>query len=88
MCIRDRGYPVRGLFSIPFEGLDSDGFPIFSFNGKTVTKANYGSLNLQQSTDVDFLKYEGPTDPTITGSIGNISVSYTHLKNVFRLLWR
>lgn len=77
------GYPVRGLFSIPFEGLDSDGFPIFSFNGKTVTKANYGSLNLQQSTDVDFLKYEGPTDPTITGSIGNIFTYKNFRLNVF-----
>ena len=77
------GYPVRGLFSIPFEGLDTDGFPIFSFNGKTVTKANYGSLNLQQSTDVDFLKYEGPTDPTITGSIGNIFTYKNFRLNVF-----
>ena len=77
------GYPVRGLFSIPFEGLDADGFPIFSFNNQQVTKANYGSLNLQQSTDVDFLKYEGPTDPTITGSFGNIFTYKNFRLNVF-----
>ena len=32
---------MRGLFSIPFEGLDSDGFPVFSFNGKMCIRDSF-----------------------------------------------
>lgn len=71
------GYPHRGLFSIPFVGLDEQGFPIFEISDKNnekvlVDKNNYGTLNFQEMEHLDFLKYEGPTDPTITGSFGNI----------------
>lgn len=62
------GYPHRGLFSIPFVGLDKDGLPLYiNEHGKTTTTA----VNLQETIKKDFLKYEGPTDPTITGSLGN-----------------
>jgi TonB-linked SusC/RagA family outer membrane protein len=63
------GYPVRALFSIPFAGLTEDGFPQFKTNdgGITVTGTNF-----QEREDLGYLKYEGPTDPKYTGSLGNI----------------
>ena len=62
------GYPVRSLFSIPFAGLNAEGLPTFiNQDGvKTVT-----DINFQEFEKLGFLKYEGPTDPTITGSVGN-----------------
>lgn len=77
------GYEWGSIFSIPFAGLDADGFPTYMWNNKLVDKSNYGSINFQQVEDVDFLKYEGPKDPTITGSFGNI-FSYKNFKlNIF-----
>lgn len=77
------GYEWGSIFSIPFTGLDADGFPTFEWNGKSITKKNYGDINFQQVENVDFLKYEGPKDPTITGSFGNMfSYKNFHL-NVF-----
>lgn len=63
-----KGYPVRALFSIPFAGLNDEGLPTFINQDdiKTVT-----DLNFQEFDKLGFLKYEGPTDPTITGSLGN-----------------
>lgn len=66
------GYPVRALFSIPFEGLDEHGLPTFTFKDKKITPANYGELNFQEREELGFLKYEGATDPTFNGSFGNI----------------
>lgn len=66
------GYPVRALFSIPFTGLDAKGFPTYSVNGKTVDTSNYNQINYRQVENLDFLHYEGPTDPIYTGSLGNI----------------
>jgi hypothetical protein len=63
------GYPVRGLFSIPFMGLNEDGLPTFMNQDGEITVTN---INFQEREAVDFLKYEGPTDPTITGSLGNV----------------
>ena len=65
------GYPVRALFSVPFMGLNYEGLPTFlnEDGDVTVTGLNF------QLTDQDklaFLDYEGPTDPTDTGSFGNI----------------
>lgn len=77
------GYEWGSIFSIPFAGLDADGFPTYMWNGELINKSNYGSINFQQVEDVDFLKYEGPKDPTITGSFGNV-FSYKSFKlNVF-----
>lgn len=68
-----QGYPVRGLFSIPFLGLNDDGLPTFlNQEGNIVSYENYSDLNFQERDMVDFLKYEGPTDPTISGSFGNV----------------
>ena len=77
------GYPVRGLFSIPFDGLDDEGFPVFNINGNKITKDNYGAINFQDRENIDYLKYEGPIDPTINGSLGNIFTYKGFRLNVF-----
>ena len=66
-----QGYPVRALFSIPFMGLNEEGLPTFlDQDGNISTTGIY----FQESDPelLGFLKYEGPTDPTDTGSLGNI----------------
>lgn len=60
------GYPVRGLFSIPFAGLDKVGIPTFADD-----KGGVSSNVYLQSDQTNFLKYEGPVDPTITGGFTN-----------------
>jgi TonB-linked SusC/RagA family outer membrane protein len=76
------GYPVRGLFSIPFAGLNADGLPSFYTNAER-TETTVSDINFQQYDNLDFLVYEGPTDPTTTGSLGNI-FSYRNLRlNLF-----
>ncbi|HYG19669.1 MAG TPA: SusC/RagA family TonB-linked outer membrane protein [Ohtaekwangia sp.] len=62
-----QGYPVRGLFSIDFQGLDPEtGIPNFiDHNGNVGTDVYLQSLNTQ------YLKYEGPVDPTVTGGFSN-----------------
>jgi TonB-linked SusC/RagA family outer membrane protein len=75
-----QGYPRRSLFSIPFVGLDEDGIPNFIDQDGDVTRTG---VYFQESSKLDFLKYEGSSEPTITGSFGNI-FSYKKLKlNVF-----
>jgi TonB-linked SusC/RagA family outer membrane protein len=64
-----QGYPVRALFSIPFNGLNHEGIPTFSNQDGETTVTD---LNFQEYEKLDFLQYEGPTDPTITGGVGNI----------------
>lgn len=61
------GYPYRSLFSMDFQGLNQYGLPTFiNEDGvKTVDQINF------QSYDISHLKYEGPMDPIITGSLGN-----------------
>jgi TonB-linked SusC/RagA family outer membrane protein len=62
------GDPRRVLYSIPFAGLDENGFPTF-YNEKGERVWN---VNLQNKDNLDFLKYEGSADPTTFGSLGNI----------------
>ena len=63
------GYPHRAIFSIPFVGLDSHGVPqIINEKGEISTD----DINFQEYEKLDFLKYEGPVDPTITGGFGNM----------------
>jgi TonB-linked SusC/RagA family outer membrane protein len=73
------GYPYRSLFSLDFKGLNKNGIPTFvNESGQIVTS----DINFQSRT-LDYLVYEGPTDPTITGSLGNtFSYKGWHL-NVF-----
>ncbi|MEG2179032.1 MAG: SusC/RagA family TonB-linked outer membrane protein [Bacteroidales bacterium] len=74
------GYPVRAIFSIPFVGLNDEGLPVIINEDGEQTSSD---INFQEFEKLDFLKYEGPTDPTITGGFGNM-VNYKsfHL-NVF-----
>ena len=66
---RREGYPVRALFSVPFQGLSEEGLPTFINEAGEVTVYD---VNLQERDKLDYLKYEGPTDPTIQGSLGNL----------------
>lgn len=62
-----QGYPVRGLFSIQFNELDpKTGVPTFiDHDGNASSNVFLQSLNTQ------YLKYEGPVDPTVTGGFSN-----------------
>jgi TonB-linked SusC/RagA family outer membrane protein len=73
------GYPRGAIFSLPFTGLNELGVPTFrDVEGNiTMTNLNY------QSTDYRNLLYEGPADPTITGSFGNILNYKGFTLNVF-----
>ncbi len=63
-----QGYPVRAIFSIPFVGLNEEGIPqIINEKGEVTTS----DINFQDFENLDFLKYEGPADPTVTGGFGN-----------------
>lgn len=63
-----QGYPVRAIFSIPFVGLNEEGIPQIINEKGEVTTSN---INFQDFENLDFLKYEGPADPTVTGGFGN-----------------
>lgn len=65
------GYPVRGIFSIPFMGLNEEGFPTFLDQDGNISVSD---IYFQES-DPDklaFLEYSGNADPTDVGSLGNI----------------
>ena len=69
------GYPYRSLFSIDFRGLNSYGLPTFiNQNGEITTS----DLDFQ-SYKTDHLIYEGPSDPTVTGSLGNMFTFWNRL---------
>ena len=64
------GYPHRALFSFSFEGLTDQGLPkIKDQDGNIVSSGQ--TINFQ-SQKLDNLVYEGPTEPTTYGSLGNI----------------
>ena len=74
------GYDHRALFSIPFVGLNDEGVPMIINEDGEVTTTN---INFKEYEKLDFLKYEGPTEPTITGGMNN-SISYKNFKlNIF-----
>lgn len=70
------GYPVRGLFSVQFEGLNSEGLPTFTneYGDKTIT-----DLFFQERDSIQYLKYEGSIDPHIIGGFEN-SFTYKNFK--------
>jgi hypothetical protein len=72
------GYPARALFSIPFEGLNDEGLPTFTNeNGElTVSDINFQEYDPEK---LKTLKYEGPTDPTMSGGFGN-TLTYMGIK--------
>ena len=61
------GYAYRSLFSMDFRGLNENGIPTFINTNGDLTTSNIDF----QSYDTNYLIYEGPTDPTTTGSLGN-----------------
>ena len=73
------GFPVNGLFSIRFDGLDHNtGIPQF-----VDEKGNVSPAVFLQDNSIDYLVYEGPVDPTITGGFSN-TFTYQNLSlNVF-----
>ena len=83
---RTEGRPIGALYSIPFAGLTEEGLPTFFIDAEhtqVVGPSNYDAIYFQEYENVDYLKYEGSIDPTITGSFGN-TLSWKGLKlNVF-----
>jgi len=77
---RREGYPVRALFSIPFVGLNEEGLPVLINEAGEETTYD---INFQERDKLDFLKYEGPTDPTVQGSLGNMFKWKGFTLNVF-----
>lgn len=74
------GYPVRSLFSMDFQGLNGQGLPTFINEKGQLTVSD---IDFQERDYKEHLVYEGPTDPTTTGSLGNI-FTYKNLKlNIF-----
>ena len=63
-----QGYPVSALFSIPFVGLNDEGIPVVINQDGNLTTTD---IYFQEYEKLDFLKYEGPTEPTITGGLNN-----------------
>ena len=65
------GYPVRSLFSIPFEGLNEEGLPTFLDQDGNISTTG---IDFQESDPekLKFLQYSGSVDPTDIGSFGNI----------------
>lgn len=62
------GRPVRGLYSIPFAGLNSEGMPVLVNEDYEET---VGEVNFSEVNKTDFLKYEGPVDPKYIGGFDN-----------------
>lgn len=52
---------------------------MYNINGKITST----DIDFQTRDNIDYLKYEGPTDPTITGSFGNIFTYKAFKLNVF-----
>lgn len=75
-----QGYPVRSLFSMDFQGLNEEGVPTFINESGEVTTSD---VNFQERDKKSHLIYEGSTDPTITGSFGNVFAYKGFKLNVF-----
>ncbi len=64
-----KGYSQSALFSIPFVGLNDKGIPQFINQDGEITTTD---INFQEYENLDFLKYEGPMEPTVTGGLNNL----------------
>lgn len=63
---------ARICFPSLLQGLDADGIPQYLIDGKLTTTG----VNFQEREKLDYLKYEGPTDPTSQ----DVSVTYSLTK--------
>ncbi len=67
------GFPKGSLFSFNFEGLDEFGLPRFLTDDPDFNPNRPYDLVDFQDTDsvLDYLVYEGPTEPNLTGGLAN-----------------
>lgn len=65
------GYPVNSVFSVPFKGLNREGIPLFLDQDGKISSTDI-SFQTRDKEKLSFLQYEGPSEPTTTGSLGNI----------------
>ena len=66
-----KGYPVRSLFSIQFDGLNNEGLPTFiNEEGKKTVSGIY--FQEREEEKLKNLVYSGSVDPTDVGSFGNM----------------
>jgi len=76
------GYPVRSLFSLQFDGLNSEGLPTFiNEDGQKTVSGIYFQENDPEK--LENLVYSGSVDPTDVGSFGNIFTWKGFKLNVF-----
>ena len=88
-----QGYPVRGIFSIPFMGLNEEGLPtfldqesVYDMMGELEKPSVSVSGIYFQTSDPEkmkFLEYSGSADPTDVGSLGNVFTWKGFRLNVF-----
>ena len=73
------GYPVRGLFSVQYKGLDHmTGTPLF------INQAGKTSADVfLQDEETKYLVYEGPVDPTMSGGFSNTFTYKAFSLNLF-----
>lgn len=73
------GYPVRGLFSVQYKGLDPmTGTPLF------INQAGKTSADVYlQDEETKYLVYEGPVDPTMSGGFSNTFTYKAFSLNLF-----
>ena len=77
-----KGYPVRSLFSLQFDGLNSEGLPTFiNESGEKTVSGIYFQENDEEK--LKNLVYSGSVDPTDVGSFGNIFTWKGFKLNVF-----
>ena len=77
-----KGYPVRSLFSLQFDGLNSEGLPTFiNEDGEKTVSGIYFQENDEEK--LKNLVYSGSVDPTDVGSFGNIFTWKGFKLNVF-----
>ena len=67
------GFPKGALFSFQFEGLNEWGLPIFLTQDPEFAPSKPYDLVDFQDTDnvIDYLKYEGATEPNLSGGLAN-----------------
>ncbi|MCB4809660.1 SusC/RagA family TonB-linked outer membrane protein [Tamlana sp. 62-3] len=67
------GYAKGALFSFDFQGLNEWGLPQFLTDDEDYDPENpYDLIDFQDTEDVlDYLVYEGPTEPNLTGGLSN-----------------